>query len=117
MTVRALNANGGIVTSGTHFINSKEEIAQTIVTRLRLFYGEYFRDIKDGTRWFEDVIGKGNVNSTADSEIRRRISQTDGVSGILEYNSVFNFNERTFSVTCSVLTIYGDITISEAFSG
>ena len=117
MTVRALNANGGIVTSGRHFINNSEEVAQTIVTRLKLFYGEYFRNIKDGTRWFEDILGKGNTNGKADAEIRRRISQTEGVSGILEYNSEFDFDKRTFNVTCSVLTIYGDITIKESFSG
>lgn len=117
MTVRALNENGGIVTSGSHFINKEKEIAQTIVTRLKLFYGEYFRDITDGTRWFEDILGKGNATGNADAEIRRRISQTDGVNGILEYNSDFNLESREFSVTCSVLTTYGNITISESFNG
>lgn len=117
MTVRALNENGGIVTSGRHFISDKEEVAQTIVTRLKLFYKEYFRDITDGTRWFEDILGKGNLTGGADAEIRRRISQTDGVSGILEYNSEFDFDNRTFTVSCSVLSVYGDITISESFNG
>jgi hypothetical protein len=117
MTVRALTSSGGIVTSGLHFISGQQEIGQTIVTRLKLFYGEYFRDITDGTRWFQDILGKGNVNGSADSEIRRRISQTNGVNGIIEYSSNFDFTKRTFSVACTVSTRFGNLTIEESFNG
>ena len=53
MTVRKLDENGDIVTSGVQFITERDEIAQTVKTRLRLFLGEYFRDTTDGTPWFE----------------------------------------------------------------
>jgi len=113
MTVRKLTSTGDIVTSGKHFTTGTDEIAQTIVTRLKLFFGEYFRNINDGTRWFEDVLGKGNTLGVADAEIRRRISQTDGVSGILEYSSDFDLINRSFSIKCSVKTTLGNITINE----
>lgn len=117
MTVRALTEDGGIITSGKHFISGKEEIAQTIKTRLKLFFGEYFRDTTDGTRWFEDILGKGNVSGSADSEVRRRISQTNGVGGIIDYSSNFDFANRTFSISCSVSTVAGNITIEDSFNG
>ena len=117
MTVRKLTELGDIVTSGQHFTSGADEVAQTIVTRLNLFFGEYFRDISDGTRWFEDILGKGNTTGAADAELRRRISQTNGVNGILEYSSNFDFNNRTFSVVCSVATPFGEVSIEESFNG
>ena len=60
MTVRRLDDNGDIATSGIQFIGQAEEIAQTVKTRLKLFLGEYFRDINDGTPWFQQILGKGS---------------------------------------------------------
>ena len=113
MTVRALKSDGGIVTSGSHFISTgAEEVAQTITTRLRLFLGEYFRDNTDGTDWFGSVLGKGNTTGVADAELRRRISQTENVNGIISFESNFDFETREYSVSCSVITPYGDVDVT-----
>ena len=57
MTVRLLDSDsdGDITTSGQQFTTEVEEIAQTVKTRLRLFLGEYFRDVTDGTPWWESI--------------------------------------------------------------
>jgi hypothetical protein len=107
MTVRAINKDGGIVTSGQQFISGSAEVGQTIVTRLRLFTTEYFRDLSEGTDWWNKVLGKGNDTGQADAVIRSRIAQTIGVTRIIEYNSDYDLNERKFSVFCRVQTIYG----------
>lgn len=113
MTVRSLDENGDIVTSGTIFISGKDEIAQTIKTRLRLFLGEYFRDITDGTPWFEQILGK-NVNVNArEAALRNRIVNTKGVVRLLSFNADFDNDSKTYTVSCNVLTTYGELELTE----
>ncbi len=109
MTVRRLDENGDIVTSGVQFISEREEIAQTIRTRLRLFLGEYFRNSQDGTPWFQDILGKGSTLTNKDAAIKRRIVQTDGVLQILTYDADYDINTRQYTVTGSVLTTFGEV--------
>lgn len=112
MTVRKLTAYGDIATSGQQFIAGKEEVAQTIKTRLYLFLGEYFRDITDGTDWFGKILGKGKGLQTAEATIRRRIAQTPGALSVVEFSTDFDLPTRTLSVSCGVVTPYGQTTIS-----
>lgn len=112
MTVRRLDSNGDISTSGQQFINEQSEVAQTISTRLRLFRGEYFRDITEGTPWFQSILVKGANLSETDSIIRRVISQTDGVQQITSYNADFDLDTRQYKIDVSVLTIYGEISLT-----
>ena len=109
MTVRRLDENGDIVTSGVQFITEREEIAQTIRTRLRLFLGEYFRNSQDGTPWFQDILGKGSTLTNKDAAIKRRIVQTDGVLQILTYDADYDINTRQYTVSGSVLTTFGEV--------
>ena len=109
MTVRRLDENGDIVTSGVQFISERDEIAQTIRTRLRLFLGEYFRNSQDGTPWFQDILGKGSTLTNKDAAIKRRIVQTDGVLQILTYDADYDINTRQYTVSGSVLTTFGEV--------
>lgn len=113
MTVRALDPiTGDIVTSGVQFLTGQEEIAQTIRTRLKLFTGEYFRDINDGTPWFELILIKSSTLSQKDSAIKRRIAETEGVTQILSYNTDYGIDSRTYTVTCEVATVFGNVAIT-----
>lgn len=115
MTVRRLDsATGDIITSGDQFIDGRDEIAQTIKTRLRLYLGEYFRDIADGTPWFQYILTKDGTLESKDAIIKRRISQTSGVSQIMSYNADFDIPTRVYTIDCTVLTGFGlvDFTIS-----
>lgn len=118
MTVRALDENGDIVTSGRHFLTEREEIAQTIKTRLRLYIGEYFRDITVGTPWFDKILDK-STQSNAEAELRRRIVNTNGVIQLTSFSSDFDRTTRKFSISVSVLTEFGivDLTESGALNG
>lgn len=109
MTVRRLDPNtGDIVTSGVQFLNGREEVAQTVRTRLKLFLGEYFRDITQGTPWFQSILGKGPSIDVKDSSIRRVILQTPNVTQIVSYNTDYDINERKYSVTAQILTTFGE---------
>lgn len=117
MTVRRLDPNtGDIVTSGVQFLSERDEIAQTIKTRLRLFTGEYFRNITDGTAWFETILNKNTTLSAKDAVIKQRILQTNGVVNLLSFNSNYDINRRTLTIQAEVLTDFGLIEI-EQFEG
>lgn len=114
MTVRKLDENGDIVTQGTQFIGGVDEIAQTIRTRLRLFLGEYFRDISDGTPWFEQILGKGVSMDAREAALRNRIVRTPGVIRLTQFSTDFDVNTRKYTVTAGVLTTYGLATVTES---
>lgn len=109
MTVRHIDPDtGDIVTSGElQFIGGREEIAQTVKTRLALFLGEYFRNITDGTPWYEQILGKFTSLDVAESVLRVRIAATSGVVRLTSFNTDFDIDTRRYSVTAGILTIHG----------
>lgn len=113
MTVRLLQPDGDITTQGVQFTSGLDEVEQTIRTRLRLFLGEYFRDITDGTPWFEQILGKGVSVDARDAAIRNRVVNTPDVIRLTSYTSDFNINTREYSVTIGVLTSFGLLTVTE----
>lgn len=119
MTIRKLDDSGDIATSGTQFISDQGEIAQNIGSRLRLFSGEYFRDILDGTPWFSQILGKGQSEDVRDSAIKRRVLLTDQVSSIYKYETDFDRGTRIFKATIGVVTPFGQeiITLSDVLNG
>lgn len=113
MTVRRLDENGDIVTRGSVFLTGQSEVEQTIRTRLRLFLGEYFRDITDGTPWFEQILGKGASMSAREAALRNRIVRTPGVVRLTSFSTDFDLNTRKYSVTVGALTTFGLLTVTE----
>lgn len=115
MTVRRIDPEtGDIITSGRQFItgrNSQEEIRQTIITRLRLFSGEYFRNINDGTPWFQVILEKRTTNEAREAVLRRRLIETPGVLQLVEFQSDFDIDSRKLTVTAEVLTEHGLVSI------
>ncbi|MNF90896.1 hypothetical protein D3C84_734820 [compost metagenome] len=107
MTVRRLDDNGDIVTRGQQFITGQSEVAQTVLTRLRLFLGEYFRDITDGTPWYEQILGKFTNLSAAEAALRARIANTPGVIRLISFSTDFDIDNRHYSVTAGILTEFG----------
>ena len=107
MTVRKLDENGDIVTSGVQFIRERDEIAQTVKTRLQLFLGEYFRDTTDGTPWFESILGKGSALSNKEAVLRNRIVRTPGVIRLISFSTDYDLTTRRYSVSAGILTQYG----------
>jgi len=116
MQVRRLGEDGDLITRGQMFLSSREAIAQTIVTRLKLFYGEYFRDVTDGTPWFQQILGKFENLNAVEALLRNRIARSPGVVRLLSFALQFDLATRRLSVQASVLTVYGeqDVTYTNA---
>lgn len=99
------NLTGGdIVTHGDQFVTEKDETRQAILCRLRLFLGEYFLNVTEGTDWFGSVLGK-TTDDIAAIEVQRRILSTPGVVGITKFELVRDARERQITVYASVVDI------------
>ena len=110
--VRALTPDGDIATSGQHFVRDRYAVGQIVTTRLRLFHGEYFLNIDEGTEWFAQVLNKQGSLVQTDALVQERIVRTDRVIGLQSFESDSNINARTYTLTADVLTEYGSIEIS-----
>lgn len=95
------------------FVNVPETVGQSVLTRLRLFAGEWFLDLSDGTQWDTKVLGK-YTGALRDLAVRQRILQTVGVTGIAEYDSSVDSVARKFAVSATMDTQFGQTTIQTA---
>ena len=108
MRVRRLEESGDLTTSGQMFHFGREAIAQMVATRLKLFLGEYFRDVTDGTPWFQRILGKHENLNAVEAILRNRIARTEGVVRLLSFGMDFDLDSRSISVHAQVLTTYGE---------
>ncbi len=115
MKYRRLDKDGDMVIGhgdADYLKNSPECVAQAVVTRLRLLRGEWFLDLTEGTPYAPAVFGK-HTRETYDFAIRQRVLETEGVTEIEEYESLFNGETRNLTVNIRINTIYGPVAIQE----
>ena len=106
--MRRLDENGDLVTSGKMFVTGTEEVALNIQTRLKLFLGEYFRDITDGTAWFQTTLLKNPEISVISEMLQRRIGQTEGVAKVLSLSATQDLKTRRLDIQGQVLTVFNE---------
>jgi hypothetical protein len=113
MRYRKLDAAGDYTfgnSGADFFVNSAEAVAQAVMTRLKLWRGEWFVDPRDGTPWLEQITGAHN-QGVRDMAIKQRILQTPGVLAITQYHSSLDPVTRKFAVTATVRTVFGETDI------
>ena len=114
MKTRALDPEtGDIVTSGKQFIDNVDAIAQTVGTRLKLFYGDYFRDSTVGFPFFQLFPSRVASVGSKNAAIREVILLTPGITEILRYESDFDLQTRGFTVNAEVMTTVGVIKLKD----
>ncbi|WP_029329656.1 hypothetical protein [Komagataeibacter oboediens] len=112
MRVRKQDSSGDMVFghgSEDYYYNTPAGVGQLVLTRLKLWLGEWFLDTSDGTPWTTKVLGN-RTTSTYDAVIRARILGTPGVSSISSYSSTLNNRKLTISAT--IQTEYGTTTVT-----
>lgn len=96
-----------------NFVSGVEAVAQAIYTRLYLLQGEWWEDLEDGLPLLQRILGYRNTRQAADILIRKRILETTGVTELYNFSSSFNEDARVYTFSCSVVTIYGQVAITE----
>ena len=106
MIYRKLDNNGDY-SHGAYFKNNFEAVAQAVMTRLKLWEGEWFIDLQEGTPYLDGIVGKYTAD-TIDPLIKDRILNTEGVIEIVEYISSYNPDLRKYQIAVKISTTYGE---------
>jgi len=77
------------------------QVAQHLITRLHLFYGEWIFDPTAGVKYIEEIFVKSPDISVVDGIIKATIYDTPGVIELVSYTSTFDESTREFVVECS----------------
>lgn len=115
MRYRSLDPNGdyalGVVNG--FFIDVPDAVAQAVLTRLRLWQGEWFLDTTEGTPYNQNILGPVHGHDP-DAAIRARVLETEGVVAILAYNSSRDPKTRKLQVGMTIDTLYGQTALQAA---
>ncbi|WP_312080056.1 hypothetical protein [Acinetobacter schindleri] len=95
-------------------IDNIDAVAQAIDTRLKLWVGEWFGDVTDGTGWSQAILGKHSQN-LYELTLRLRVLETRGVLGIQGFQSQLEPNTRKLTVIMNVDTVYGQTDLTGAY--
>jgi len=117
MKYRALDANGDYTFGRRLFLFNREAVAQAIVTRMRLLYGEWWEDISDGLPLFERILGASGSDESRQAVcllISERIQGTQGILRMLRFESTFDPNTRHYAASCTIDTVFGEINVYTA---
>ncbi|CNH77713.1 hypothetical protein [Yersinia pekkanenii] len=96
--------DGDIVTHGDHFAVGKESTRQAVICRLKLFLGEYFLNMTEGTPWFQSILGKTSLDIAA-ANIKERIITTPGVMGLTRFEFNADMQTRKITIYASLIDI------------
>ena len=116
MRYRKLDAAGDYTfghSQANFYVNQVEAVAQAVLTRLKLWSGEWFIDTSDGTPWGSEVLGKYTMG-TYDTVLKERILATPGVVQLQSYSSTFNAQTRALTVRATITTAYGVTQVTTA---
>lgn len=86
--------------------NDPQGVGQAVKTRLLLWLGEWFLNIDEGTPYLLGILGK-HSQATADATIQDRITSTEGVVDIEEYESIIDSENRIMQVITTINTEFG----------
>ncbi len=114
MRYRKLSNDGDYVFgSGKNdfLVNSPEAVAQAILTRLKLWLGEWFADTSDGTGWNQSIVGKQSKN-LYELTLHQRVLETPGVKSIVDFQSSLDPDTRRLTVSMTVNTIFGEVSLN-----
>ena len=114
LTRRLENWDMSFGTGRSNYAESAEACGQNVKSRLLLLAGEWFLDADAGLPYLGQIVIKPANLPLAESLIKRRILDTDGVAEITGFLMDFDSNTRRLTVSAQVRTIYDDITTIKA---
>jgi len=88
-----------------NFTFQNQAIGFNIKTRLLSWVGDCFFDQNAGIDWW-NRLGSKNQRVLLELDLKRIVSQSEGVTGIVAFDT--NLTGRSFSASYTVNTIYGE---------
>jgi len=93
------------------FVTNVDAVAQAILTKIRLFQGEWWENLVEGTPMFQAILGTIPANKEAiDRILSERILAVPNVISIEELYSTIN--NRIYSVIIRVNTAFGQVIVT-----
>ncbi len=115
MKYRKLDGDGdyccGHSLSADFHIDTPEAVAQAVLTRLRLWQGEYFVDILEGTPYEQAALGTNKQNTILPA-MRERINDTQGLDSIVSLELIEDRDTRSRTINAEINTLYGETEIT-----
>jgi hypothetical protein len=98
------SGNDLVLTSST-----LQDVQQSVLQRLRTFYGEWFLDNTVGLPYFQQILVKNPEQSKIDALFVNTILGTPGVVQLNKYSFVPDFTNRTLRVSFSARCTTGTV--------
>lgn len=121
ITYRAIGADGEPQwgQGQANFLSDLNAVGQAVLTRLRLFEGEWWADQLDGTPYWQSILGKSASDSSiavVTQIIVQRILGTPFVlpGGIKGLSSSFDTASQTYNFYAVVNTQFGAVAVANA---
>lgn len=112
MRYRKLDASGDMVFGHgrSDYLTGVEAVAQSVLTRLRLWRREWYLDVNEGTPYTPEILGRGTESSSV-SALQARILETPRVRKIASMHAEQDPETRRAVFTITVETDFGEVTI------
>lgn len=94
------------------FLTDIEAVTQAIYTSLKLLKGEWWENLEAGLPLFQSIIGQSGTPEhikAIDLIVNDKILNVTGVISISNYKG--EYLNRTYSISCTVETIYGQAAV------
>lgn len=94
-----------------------ESVAQELRLRLGMFFSEWFLDESEGVPYVQEIFQKGTDRGTVDGILKREILSVPGVIELVEYNLELDDTLRKGTVTFTVRSTLGEVTVDLVLGG
>lgn len=113
---KLINGDYSFGSNANDFISGTLAVSQAIKTNLLLLFGEWWESTDEGLPLFQNILGQPGTpenEQAVDLLVQANITNTPGVISIKNFSSIYA--DRTYSLTCTAETQYGDATVEVTF--
>ena len=97
------------------YLDGDDAVAQEISTRLQLFQGESFTDLREGVPWYQEILVKGVDLARVRSIIRQAIQSVPAVLDVPELEVTLDRQTRSLTISWEARVASGRIIRSEDY--
>ncbi len=86
---------------------------QKVRIKLQFFLGEWFLDTEKGVDWYGTILVKNPNLTNVDNLLKVTVLESPGVIELLQWQSSFNIQNRTYTVIFEANTDAGELNFNE----